>query len=121
MSSSASSESKVLLCPACGYVGTRTFKLDSSGVWRDVLGGAYGVTPEDTTCSNCGNHEYKLIGRKKVDLRIINLTNGVFTVEDEDGVRQEVELYVRQVHKTIPGVSLICSPIEVEVGGDEEK
>lgn len=55
-----------------------------------------------------------------MDLKIINLNNGVFTVEDENGEQQQVELYVRQVHQTIPGVSLICSPIDIEIK-DEEK
>lgn len=57
-----------------------------------------------------------------MDLRIINIKeDGVFTVKDEDGRIANVQLFIRQVHPTIPGVSLLCSPIEIEVGEAEEK
>lgn len=57
-----------------------------------------------------------------MDLRIINIKeDGVFTVKDEDGRIANVQLFIRQVHPTIPGVSLLCSPIEVEVSEDEGK
>lgn len=65
MSSFASSESKVLLCPDCGHIGNRTFTQDSYGVWRDVLGGPHGITPDGTTCSNCGSPRYKLIRKEE--------------------------------------------------------
>lgn len=55
-----------------------------------------------------------------MDLKIINIKNdGVFTVEGEDGVQQDVVLYLRQTHPTIPGVSILCLPAQPGEVGEE--
>jgi hypothetical protein len=49
-----------LRCRGCGHQGDRTFARDGEGVWRDVLGGERGITPEMCEC-DCGSRRLELV------------------------------------------------------------
>lgn len=52
---------KQLSCNDCFHIGNRTFVLDEYGVYRDVLGGANGITPDCIVCSICGSSDLTLV------------------------------------------------------------
>jgi ribosomal protein L37E len=57
----ASDEERYARCTACGYTGDRVFKRDNEGLWRDVLGGETGVTPDHCVCSHCGGRPFEMV------------------------------------------------------------
>lgn len=48
-------------CSGCGHVGNRAFMQDESGDWRDVLGGATGVRPQDCFCTHCDGRAFEMV------------------------------------------------------------
>lgn len=52
---------KVCRCNTCGHVGSRAFLPDEHGVWRDVLGGPIGVTPDACVCTYCDSDDLELV------------------------------------------------------------